>query len=489
MKKELDERNRIVFYTATQISKAIKNKEVSCVEVLEAYLEQFKTINSKLNAIVTIDEESVREQAVKADESIARGELLGPLHGVPITVKDIILTSGIRTTFGIKSRSNFVPNIDAAVVLRLKKAGAIILGKTNVPTGNDIQSSNSLFGKTNNPWNVDYTPGGSSGGGGAAVAAGLSPIDIGSDLGGSIRIPAHCCGIYGLKPTEFRVPSAPPRRIRSIRHMLVSGMLARSIEDLRLSLSIIEQSESVDSDCMDWEVPPQIREKHIEQSIDRYSVAWTDNLGIPIGEGTQHLIKGLTEDISALGCQVEYCKPEDFDFNESVKTFVEITVTESLLGKSAPIRWLSKLLGCIPMSLLSKSPIYQGYIHGSRQNLYRYAEALTRKDYLSLKMDKFLSKWDVWICPVAPGPAFKHQRSGKPIIVDKVKVPYWSWGCSYTSVFSLTGTPVVVIPLGTVNGLPVGLQLVGRRWSDMKLLHIAELISNKMDKYKQPALI
>jgi amidase len=488
MNKEHSERNRIVFCTATQISKAIKNKEISCVEVLDAYIDQFEAINSNLNAVITLNE-SARIQAVEADEAISRGDLLGPLHGVPITVKDIILTSGVRTTFGIKSRLSFVPNTDAEVVLRLKKAGAIILGKTNVPTGNDIQTSNLLFGKTNNPWNLEYTSGGSSGGGGAAVAAGLSAIDIGSDLGGSIRIPAHCCGIYGLKPTEFRVPSAPPRRIRSIRHMLVSGILARSVEDLRLSLSIIEQSESTNSDSMDWEVPPQIREQHTEQSIDKYNVAWTDNLGVPVGEDTRFLIKGFIEDISALGCQVEYCKPENFDFNESIEIFVEIAVTESLLGKSAPIRWLSKLLGFIPASLFSKSPINQGYIHGSRQNLYRYAEALTRKDYLSLKMDKFLSKWDVWICPVAPGPAFEHQRSGKPVTIDRAKVPYWSWGCSYTSVFSLTGSPVVVLPLGTVNGLPIGLQLVGRRWEDMKLLHIAELISNKINKYKKPNLI
>jgi amidase len=476
---------KIVFQTVSQISNSIRNKELSCSEVIEAYLDQIDILNEGINAIITLDKEEARLKANEADKAIKKGEELGSLHGIPITVKDIILTAGIRTTFGLKSRYSFVPVMDAAVISRLKDAGAIILGKTNIPKGNDIQCNNNLFGKTSNPWNLAYTSGGSSGGGAAAVAAGLSPLDIGSDLGGSLRIPAHCCGIYALKPTEYRVPSSPPRRIRSIRHMLVSGVLARSVEDLRLALSIMEQPKLDNADHMDWEVPPQINEQYSKQSIEKYRFAWTDDLGIPIGSETKYLMKCLAQEISELGSRIEYKKPIDFDFDDSFKTFIEIVTTESLLGSSKIIRGLSKLLGFFPISLFSKSPVVQGYINGSKQNLYKYAEALTRRDYLSFKMDKFLSKIDVWICPVAPGPAFKHQKSGKPIQVDKAKVSYWSWGCKCTSIFSITGAPVVVIPLGTVNGLPVGVQLVSRRWSDMKLLHIAELISEKLNKYKQ----
>jgi amidase len=480
---------KIVFQTVSQLSSALRKKELSCLDVLEAYLKQIYTLNISVNAIITLNEEEARSKANEADKAIQKGEELGILHGIPITVKDIILTSGIRTTFGLKSRHTFIPSIDAAVISRIKAAGAIILGKTNIPKGNDIQCKNNLFGATNNPWNLAYTSGGSSGGGAAAVAAGLSPLDIGSDLGGSLRIPAHCCGIYALKPTEYRVPSSPPMRIRSVRHMLVSGVLARSVKDLKLVLSIMEQPELDNINYMDWEVPPPIKEKHTKQPIEKYHFAWSDDLGIPIGTKTKYLMNCLAQEISALGSHVEYKKLEDFDFDETFKTFIEIVTTESLLGKSKIIRGLSKLLGFFPVNMFSTSPLIQGYVDGSKQNLYRYAEALTRRDYLSYKMDKFLSTIDVWICPVAPGPAFKHQKPGKPILVDNAKVSYWSWGCKCTSLFSITGTPVVVIPLGTVDGLPVGVQLVGRRWSDIKLLHIAELISEKLDKYKQPDLI
>ena len=475
--------NESIELTALRISNAIKRQEITCAEVVEHFLERISLENKKINAVITVNEEEARLKAIETDEAIKSGECTqGILYGVPFTVKDIILTAGVRTTFGLKSRTNFIPNRDAEVISRLKASGAILLGKTNVPNKNDIQCNNIFFGRTKNPWNLDYTSGGSSGGGAAAVMAGLSPLDIGSDLGGSLRIPAHCCGIYALKPTENRVPSSPPRRIRSMRHMLVTGALAGSVEDLRLALSVMESPVPFETGFMDWEVPPQIREQHVNKDIEEYRIAWTDNLGVYIGIQTKNLLKDLSEKIRDLGCYVEYTELEELNIHNCLETFAEIATTETLSGKSLLIRIVSKVVGLIPKSIFSKYPMLKGYIQGSRQNLYKYTEALTRRDYLSADMDRVLSKWDILICPVAPGPAFKHQKTGKPIIVDGRKISYWAWGCSCTGIFSVSGNPVVVIPIGKINGLPVGIQLVGRRWTDNKLLNIAELLSNQINK-------
>jgi amidase len=188
------------------LARAIRERTISAKEVLEADLAQIALHNPKLNAIVTLDEERARQRAKEADEAIARGENWGPLHGVPVTIKDFYATAGLRTTCSYKPLANYIPQQDATVVARLRSAGAIILGKTNLPMlGLGIQTDSPLFGRANNPWNLNYTPGGSTGGGAAAVVAGLSPLELGGDGGGSIRLPSHFCGVFGLKPTEHRV--------------------------------------------------------------------------------------------------------------------------------------------------------------------------------------------------------------------------------------------------------------------------------------------
>ena len=231
----------LAFHSASHLATAIQERQISAQEVLDRHLRHITRHNSALNAIVTLNDGSAREQAQQADAALAEGTIWGPLHGVPITIKDLFFTEGIRTTFGYKGFADYIPNRDSTIVARLRAAGAIILGKTNLPyPSTDIQTHNPLFGRTNNPWNLNTTSGGSSGGGAAAVAAGLSPLDIGSDLGGSIRIPAHFCGVYGFKPTEHRVPSMPPTKLNTTRHMLATGILARSIADLKLGLRINE---------------------------------------------------------------------------------------------------------------------------------------------------------------------------------------------------------------------------------------------------------
>lgn len=261
------------FLSAHELALLIRDRTFSSVEVVEAHLAQIGKHNSKLNAIVTLDEERAIQKAQQADEALARGEVWGALHGVPFTVKDFYATAGLRTTSSYPPLANYVPADDATVVARLRAAGGILLGKTNLPKlSTGFQTDSPLFGRTNNPWNLECTPGGSTGGGAAAIAAGLSPLEIGGDLGGSIRIPAHLCGVFGLKPTEYRVSNAGvvARKVKftSVRHFRVIGPLARSIEDLRLCLSLIEGQ-----DRRDWQVQTAPMETVSNHPLKEYRFA------------------------------------------------------------------------------------------------------------------------------------------------------------------------------------------------------------------------
>ena len=213
-KETVSSSNDLVFLSAGELAEKIKSHQVTSLEVVNAYLDHIKKHNPTLNAIVTLDKDAAIRRAKEADAALARGELWGPLHGVPITIKDNVATRGLKTTNSYPLTADYVPDFDATVVARLRKAGAIILGKTNLPLlGMDYQTNSPVFGITNNPWDISRTPGGSTGGGASAVAAGLTSLEIGNDIGGSIRIPSHFCGIYGLKPTEYLVPTQVSHRV------------------------------------------------------------------------------------------------------------------------------------------------------------------------------------------------------------------------------------------------------------------------------------
>src|SRR3989440_6973346 len=255
----------IVFSSTTQLAAAIRTGHVSATEVLEAHLAQIDTHNAALNAIVTMDAERARERAREAVEALARGQVWGPLHGVPFTLKDAHATAGMRTTTGFPPLADYVPQEDSTVTARLKAAGGILLGKTNVAMLlADYQTTNPIFGRTNNPWNIERTPGGSSGGAAAALAAGMTPFDIGTDLSASIRLPAHFCGVYGLKPTEHRVPLTgffrlPGAAPRSVRVLSCLGPMARDIGDLELALAVIAGPDARDGDVPPVPLAPQRR--------------------------------------------------------------------------------------------------------------------------------------------------------------------------------------------------------------------------------------
>jgi amidase len=488
--------SELVFMPAHQLAKGIREGNFSALEVLEAHLAQIVKHNPQVNAIITLDEQGARQRALAADAALAKGEIWGVLHGVPITIKDYLETAGLRTTSSYPPLANYIPERDATVVARLRAVGAIILGKTNLPMlAQGIQSDSPLFGRTNNPWNLAYTPGGSSGGGAAAVAAGLSPLDIGGDIGGSIRIPAHFCGIFGLKPTEHRVSNAgcigrDRGLLKSVRHLRVLGPLARSVEDLELCLSIIEGE-----DGRDWEVCSPPSEIPSLRELSTYRFAWTDDFGgVPVTFDTRSTLEKWAIQLEGLGCRVEYISPDKLDFALALQTCGEILGMELGVLESPLLRSLVPLLRIGLNAKISDNPLAQGILQGVRLNFRRYAEALTRRDTLIGQLEAFLSEWDAWLCPVACGSAFKHLKiSGnidswlKVLPVDKQILPYNVWGLTHTPLFNLTGHPVVVIPVGkSQDGLPIGVQIVGKRWRDRELLKLAKALTEVVGIWQCP---
>ncbi|HSB11237.1 MAG TPA: amidase family protein [Blastocatellia bacterium] len=479
--------NNLVFATVQELATGIRQRHVSATEVLEGYLAQIARHNPALNAIVTLDEERARRRAQDADAALARGEVWGPLHGIPITIKDSIETAGLRTTSGFPPLTDYVPSTDAPVVARLRAAGAIILGKTNLPTmAGDGQTDNPIFGRSNNPWDLTRTPGGSTGGGGAAVAAGLSPLELGSDIGGSVRIPAHYCGVFTIKPTDHRVPTTghipePPGAPRGVRHMGQIGPLARSVEDLILTLNLI-----AGPDGSQWEIPPVPLEAAPDRALRACRLAWTDDFGgVPVTTDTKRALARVAAELERLGTIINYCPPTAFDFPTAWENFGEMFLAE--VGSTMSPEEEAELAAHFGAALDSEVPLVRGLARGVGATMRQYTAMLMKRDGLIAILEQFFAARDALLCPVTVGPAIRHCPTGTPVAVDGHVIPYWPALLAYTSPFNLTGHPAAVVPLGhSAEGLPIGLQIVGRRWSDMHLLAIAARIALVLGPCQHP---
>ena len=485
----------IVFATASQLAQMIQDREVSAVEVLDAYLEQINKHNHKLNAIATLDAQRARNRAIEADEALARGDNWGVLHGVPITIKDALETKGLLTTCNDKSLADYIPQQDAIAVKRLRSAGAIIMAKTNCANlAADHQTNGAVFGRANNPWNLDYTPGGSTGGGAAAVAAGLSPLELGSDGGGSIRQPAHCCGVFGFKPTDRLVPTSGhlpelPGYPKSIRHVLTIGTLARCVGDLQLSLSIIAGADSRQP-----EIPPVNLKTPTKKLLSSLRIAWTSELGnLTVDREIKSALSNFVTQLIEAGCQVEQQIPQEFNCDLAWQTYGE-SYGREILAATPTITW-GNVLQALKMNYYKtrvhrqyrNSPLERGFLKAFPLNFSKYMKALTIRDRLIAQMDNFLADWDAYLCPVSSITAFPHQPKGKPIEVNKIKLPYTTACGGYATLFNFTGHPVVVIPIGKSEaGLPIGVQIVGKRWQDLELLAIAQNINRIINNFDRP---
>ncbi|MES0067367.1 amidase [Mesorhizobium sp. M0074] len=452
----------IVFSSTTNLAAATRDRTVSAIEVLDAHLAQIDRHNEAVNAVVTLDRDGARQRAGKADEAQARGEALGPLHGVPFTLKDTHETAGMRTTVGFPAFADFAPRADSPVVAWLKAAGGILVGKTNVATMlGDWQSSNPLFGRTGNPWNLQRTAGGSSGGAAAALGTGMTPFEVGTDMQDSIRLPAAFCGVCGLKPTEHRVSLAgafpdPGGAPRSVRLISCLGPMARSVEDLVLIYRLIAGPDGSDTD-----LAPVPVEDMPELDLTTLRIAFAPSFpGFPVAGEIRAAVESLAKELQAAGAIVEEAKLPKLDLHDDLEQ------GGALIG----------------MMLEAAQPEPRE----KPTRVSRWFEALARRDRSILAWERFFDGCDALLCPVAMATAFPHCDPGTSIEVDGSEQSYWMLP-AYGAVFNYSGHPALSLPCGQdSNGLPIGLQLVGKRWSESRLLGIARAIEPLAGGFRRP---
>ena len=452
----------IVFSSTARLAEAIRTRRISAREMLEVVLGQIDRYNPTLNAVNIIDQEQAMEKARTADEAMARGEVWGPLHGVPFTLKDAHSTAGMRTTVGFPPFANFVPEEDSTVAARLKRAGGVLIGKTNVPVMlGDYQANNPLFGRTNNPWNLERTSGGSSGGAAAAVASGMTSFEIGTDLSSSIRIPAHFCGVYGLKPTERRVPLTglipnPQRLPRPIRIMTSIGPIARTVEDLALLYSIIAGPDGRDTEVQPVPVAPVP-----EVELKELRIAFAPTFpGFPVAADIRTAIEALAAELAKSGATVEEAALPKLDFQE------EASGAGQLIGM---------MLGTV-----------QPGSQGEPATLAQYLKALDQRDQSIFAWEEFFESWDALLCPPALVTAFPHCEAGANLQMDGQPLNYWLVS-AHGAIFNYTGHPAVVAPYTQDrDGLPIGVQLIGKRWDEARLLGITKAVSSITRGFQPP---
>jgi amidase len=465
----------ICFMSTVELARLIRAKKLSAREVLAAHLKQMERVNPKVNAIVTLVPEMAAEAAAKADEMQARGEKLGPLHGLPVAHKDLVETRGIRTTFGSLLYKDYVPAKDDLIVERLRRAGAITIGKTNTPEfGAGSQTFNKVFGATHNPYDLTKTCGGSSGGAAVALACGLVPVADGSDTGGSLRNPAAFCNVVGFRPSIGRVPN--PKAAFAWSTLSTSGCLGRSVADLALVLSTIAGP--------DKDAPMSINElgerfaRPLERSFKGARVAWFKNLGgAPFDARVRAVIDGHRKTFESLGCVVEEAEP---DFAPAEISFRILRAWNSAKAygdrlHAHPDAFKDTLKAEIEEGLrLSGSDVARGETaHGE---MWRHFQA-------------FLEKYEYFVLPTSQLPAFDI-NTPYPTEIAGVKFDSyidWMKSCWY---ISATGNPAASVPGGfTPEGLPVGVQIVGRDKEDFSVLQLAHAFEQATGFGKQrPAI-
>jgi amidase len=434
---------------ARELADRVRRRELSSAELVEAHLDRIERRNPTINAVVSLDAEGARAQAAAADAALIAGEAAGPLHGVPLTLKDAFDVAGLRTTVGTADL-DAVPSADSAVAGRLRAAGAILVGHTNVPPWlADHQSANPLFGATANPWDLARTAGGSSGGAAAALAAGMTPLDVGSDLVGSLRLPASFCGVYGLKATEHRIPATgflrtPGDGARSVRIMGGFGPMARDLDDLELVLRVIAGPDGRDSD-----VGPARLEARPPLDVGALRLAVAPALpGATVSAAMRAQVERVAAAAADAGARVEERLPE-LDWGAMYRLFGELLMaTTGALDPSAALP-------------------------DEHRTLAWYFDALHRRDRLIATWGAFLSDFDGLILPAAMTTAFPHRPPGSPIDVDGAQAGYREIGMVY-AFSNLAGLPAVAVPAGFgAAGLPAGVQIAGPRWSELRLLAVA----------------
>ncbi len=452
--------SEICFMSAAKMAQRIHDKELSCREVMQAHLARIERVNPMVNAIVTrIPDDELIAQAKAADEELAGGKTVGPLHGLPIAHKDLVPTRGLRTTLGSRIFKDHIPDQDGLIVERLKKAGAITIGKTNTPEfGAGSQTFNAVFGETLNPYDLTKTCGGSSGGAAVALACGMMPLADGSDMGGSLRNPGNFCNIVGLRPSPGRVPVWPDEV--PWFPLPVEGPMARNVEDVALMLSVIAGPDSRSPIAI--AEPGSMFARPLDRDFKDVRIAWSPDLGeLPVDPGVTEVLEGQRHVFTDLGCIVEEGQPDFSTADEIFKVwrswYFELKLGELL--KSHRDLMKDSVIWNIEQGQQVTGP-QLGRVEAKRAELYH-------------RVREFMQTHEYLICPVNQVPPFAVDCRWVEEINGVKMDSYIDWmkSCYY---ITCTGLPAISVPCGfTQDGLPVGVQIVGRHHDDFGVLQLA----------------
>ncbi|MCA1646674.1 MAG: amidase [Chloroflexi bacterium] len=467
--------------SATALTARLRSREISSCELLRHYRTRIERFNPAVNAVVTLDERAF-EQAAAADAALARGESWGPLHGLPITIKDSLETAGLRTTAGAPEYAAHVPARDADAVARLRAAGAIVFGKTNLPAyAADCQTFNPIFGTTRNPWNLERAVGGSSGGAAAAVAAGLTGLDLGSDLSGSIRNPAGYCGVYGLRPSYGIIPTrghvpGPPGSLVEL-DMATVGPLARGAADLGLALDVLAGPDAAHSAAWRLDLPPPRA-----GAVQGYRCAiWLDDEYCPVDAQVLGVLSNVVDTLTHAGARVAEARPCSLREAERLAQ----RLIQAVFSGAYPAEEYERLCVLAQTAAVDDDSPPVRHARNVTVRSRDLSIALEARAQLAARCANFFTEYDVLLCPITPTTAIPHDHQpdvdARRIIVNGISRPYGDQ-IPWASLPGVCGLPAVVLPAGLArDGLPVGLQVIGPFLTDRTVIdvagHIAELTS------------
>ncbi len=464
----------LTYRSAVEMARMIRDKKISPVELVQAHLDRIERLNPQLNAFVSVDSARALEAARKAEAAVLQGATVGPLHGVPVTIKSSIDVAGLRCETGSKLRAGHIAEADAPLVSRLKAAGAIVLGNTNVPEMlMAFETDNLLYGRTNSPWDLERTPGGSSGGEAAALAAGCSAGGVGSDGAGSVRVPAHFSGICGLKPTPGRIPATGhyPPSLGPFALLGVVGPLARTVADLQLLFEAIAGPDKGDA-CA---APVPLR-RLSEAELRKIRIGYFEDDGrTPVTPETRAAVRTAAEALKQQGFEVEPFRPEGLERARQLLWLFFGFGARMLPGKEFEGRASNQVPALMQYAL-------QAPLLTAEELLNAWME----RDQLVIGLAEQMEKFPVLLCPVCAVPAFRHGE--RAWTINGQSISYLD-AMSYTPWFNLLGNPGVVVPVGrSPEGLPIGVQVVARLHEEEVALAVAAQIEQAGGGWQPPPL-
>ncbi|MGC1398359.1 MAG: amidase [Candidatus Binatus sp.] len=466
----------LFFAPAHKLAAMLRARDVSSVEMVDAFIERIESVNRGLNAVVTLVEDRAAREAEESDRRLSGKGEIRPLEGLPITIKDSIITEGVRSTWGMKHFEHHVATQDAPTVARLRAAGAIVIGKTNTPEMTmDYDCDNPVFGQTNNPWNHERVPGGSSGGEAAALAVGMSPLGMGSDYRGSIRVPAHFCGIVGLKPTWGTIPgnghmapsiAAPP----PIAHMATIGPMARYVDDLTLAYNIVKgQHHSAPYTVPTADAHPE----NVDLKKVRCAI-FTDACNVPVTSDIRAAIDRAGRELQKMGIVVEAVKPPVDDGERLWWAY------QSADGGQLALEELGEAVK------LSRERLRSVMVAGEAKSAAEFFKIAIERDAWRVQLAEFMERYPIILGPTFCVTAFKHGAT--EVEINGNKYPHFlagwpvAWG-------NCAGLPGVVVPCGKDReGLPIGLQINGRAFGEETVLAVAKAAETALGGYQKPPM-